>query len=246
MSTILPFVRPPSTQNDILGWATRNPPSWGKEALLQWDHVLLNAVKPFACNHYWSDRHSVNVFAVVGTANREHNGMTWADLLLQGKRMYENRILLQSNPEYYQSVDVKVPLMRLISLDGHRWLVNGGGDHRVCLARFHFERLRALGVTSQTMLHGVMVDDYRIDWGMQQIYSDIKKLLLKRAGQFRVEPYIRVAQRTGGPGWKLDTFEPGISLMRSNRLFRILGREEAVTYREQLRSKPSGFLRWWL
>lgn len=244
MSTILPFVRPANTQNDILGWATRNPPPWGKESLLQWDHALLDAVKPFASNHYWSDRHSVNAFAVVGTANREHAGMTWSDLLLRGKRMHENQTLLQRNPEYYHSVDIKVPVMRLVSMDGHRWLVNDGGDHRVCIARYHFERLRALGIASQTMLHGVMVDDYRIDWGMQQLYSDIQQLLLNRAGHFRVEPYVGPAKRVCGPGWRLDTFEPGISLVRGNQPFRVLRRQEALAYRERLLSKPSGFLRW--
>jgi hypothetical protein len=245
MNNILPFVSPTSTPNDILGWANRNPPAWGNEVLLQWDRVLLDAGKPFATSHYWSDRHSVNVFAVVGTANPEHIGMTWADLLLQGKRMHENRTLLQAHPEYYHSVDVKVPVMRLVSMDGKRWLVDGAGDHRVCLARYHFERLRALGIASQTMLHGVMVDDYRINWGMQQLFCDIQQLLLKQAGHFRVEPYIRLAQRTGSPGWRLDTFEPRISLVRKNRLFRILGREEALTYRERLRRKSSTFLGGW-
>ncbi len=244
MSTILPFVRPTSTHNDILGWAKRNPPSWGNEALLQWDQDLLEAVKPFASSHYWSDRHSVNVFAVVGTANPEHSGMTWATLLQQGKRMHENKTLLQRNPEYYHSVDVKVPVIQLVSMDCNRWMTNGGGDHRVVLARYHFERLRALGIASQTMLHGVMVDEYRIDWGMQQLFCDIKQLLLKQAGLFRVEPYISLGQRTGGPGWILDTFEPGIKLVRSNQRYRILRRQEALAYLEQLLSKPSGLMRW--
>jgi len=33
-----------------------------------------------------------------------------------------------------------------VSLNGKHWYVNGDGNHRTCLAKFHFARLSALGL----------------------------------------------------------------------------------------------------
>jgi hypothetical protein len=213
----------------ILQWAKQFPPHWSDQAIAAWDENLMLEVMPFVTSHYWSDRHSINVFSVTGTAHPDYIGLTWRQFLEQGKRMPVNQNLLQANPAYYLDTGVKHPSMLYVSLDGKRWYVNGDGNHRTCLARFFFEKLTMFGFQSQTMIHGVHVDDYRVDWRLFDLYKRINTLL--RSGTTRdggrIECVREHAGREDGPAWKLDTYIPRIRYTRANGETALLDQEGA-------------------
>ena len=163
----------------IVDWARENPPQWDKYTLVAWDLDQLEKVMPFVESHYWSDRESVNVFNVIGTLHPDYIGLSWREFLHQGKRMPVNQDLLRSNPIYYSETQVKQPSMLYISLDGKSWYINGDGNHRTCLARFHFARMNALGLASEALVHGVTVDDYRVNWRLFDAYQSLNNALLK-------------------------------------------------------------------
>lgn len=193
----------------ILDWARANPLHWASTVLEAWDDNRLQSLMPFVTSHYWSDRHSINVFSVTGTAHPDYIGLTWQEFLEQGKRMPVNRGLLQSNPGYYHQTAIRHPSMLYVSLDGKRWYVNGDGNHRTCLARFHFERLNAQGHPSQTMIHGVHVDDYRVDWALLTVFQRLLALMNQRKAG-RIEGHRKLVARFDGPAWKHDVFEVSI------------------------------------
>lgn len=221
-------------------WVEDNRPHWMDDQIETWDDNRLMALMPFVRSHFWSDRHSINVYSVVGTAHPDYQGLTWGQFLAQGRRMRENQRLLQSNPGYYDETTVKAPSMLYVSLDGKHWYVNGDGNHRTCLARFHYQRLDTLGCGAQTMLHGVTVDDYRIDWPTRRAFEGLQRV--RDDGRLRrVEAGHTTLGREDGPGWKLDRFEPWIEVEDKRGRTRRLGFLEAGIYLEEARNRP-GFL----
>ncbi|MEQ1601327.1 MAG: hypothetical protein ABL885_06115 [Methylophilaceae bacterium] len=231
----------------ILEWAGNNPPQWDKYKLAAWDIDQLEKVMPFVESHYWSDRESVNVFNVIGTVHPDYIGLSWREFLHQGKRMPVNQDLLQSNPIYYSETQVKQPSMLYISLDGKSWYINGDGNHRTCLARFHFARMNALGRTSEALVHGVTVDDYRVNWRLFDAYQNLQASLLKSKrnhGQIAIKR--ENFARRDGPGWKLDSYRTQL-IFNSNS-----GEEISLTYEEAtelaylIKNNPVKFFKRWL
>lgn len=221
-------------------WAERNPPHWQTQQIETWDDNRLQRLLPFVRSHFWSDRHSLNVFNVVGTAHPDYQGLSWIEFLAQGRRMRENQRLLQANPGYYFETTVKAPSMLYVSLNGKHWYVNGDGNHRTCLARFHFDRLATLGDAAQTMIHGVTVDDYRIDWATQRAFEGLRRHC--EDGRLRrVEAGRMALGREDGPAWKVDRFEPWIEVEDKRGRTRRIGHLEAGIYLEEVRNR-SGFL----
>lgn len=193
-------------------WAATHQLHWGNQKIAGWDESKFIQSQQFMTSHFWSDRHSVNVFSVIGTAHPDYIGLTWSEFLSQGKRMSINQHLLCKNPAYYLDTDVKNPSILYVSLDGKHWYVNGDGNHRTCLARFQFARLNADQTLSQTMLHGVHVDDYRINHRLQELYGHIDAVL--KSGKVRhgggIEAVRETVARDDGPAWKLDYYLPRI------------------------------------
>lgn len=229
----------------IVEWAEKHRPHWSKQAIDRWDENRLQALMPFVRTHYWSDRHSVNVFAVVGTAHPDYIGLSWERFLKTGKRMSVNQELLRSNPDYYFDTQVKRPSMLYVSLNGKHWYVNGDGNHRTCLARYHFERLNALGFETQTMIHGVTIDDYRVDWKLFDAFLKLKEALRAKRPGDSVEGYRFHTGREDGPAWKIDRYEPQIKHVSSNGKETILGLDKARELLSSLgRPMVGGLLRW--
>ena len=219
------FIAVPNPDAPIAEWAFNSPnkPRWTSTPIEAWDDNRLQSLMPFVRSHYWSDRHSVNVFSVVGTAHPDYIGLSWEEFLRRGKRMKVNQHLLQTNPAYYFDTGVKHPSMLYVSLNGKHWYVNGDGNHRTCLARFHFERLNAMGLDpqtlghsiTQTMVHGVTVDDYRVDWKLFDVFTKLRAALdQSRAG--RVEGHRFHIGREDGPAWRIDRYEPQIRYTAAN------------------------------
>jgi hypothetical protein len=224
----------------IVPWVAENPPHWINDQIETWDDNRLNRLMPFVRSHFWSDRQSLNVFSVVGTAHPDYQGLTWGEFLAQGRRMRENQRLLQANPIYYDQTEVKTPSMLYVSLDGSHWYVNGDGNHRTCLAMFHFARMASLGLSTQTMLHGLTVDDYRIDWPTHRAYEGLVRA--QQNGKLkRVVAGHTPLGRDDGPGWKRDRFEPWIEVEEKNGRTRRLGYIEAGSFLEEVRARRGMF-----
>jgi hypothetical protein len=244
------MLNPPTSLTDsglagpITGWVSQNNPHWADTRIEAWDDNRLQNLMLFVRSHYWSDRHSVNVFSVVGTAHPDYIGLSWGEFLQQGKRMQANQHLLQTNPQYYFKTGVKQPSMLYVSLNGKHWYVNGDGNHRTCLARFHFERLNAAGFDPQTMVHGVTVDDYRVDWKLFDVFTKLRAAL-DCAGAGRVEGYRYHIGREDGPAWKIDRYEPTIRYTDAKGNEQILKQEAAQDLLFELTRKSAWHLGWW-
>lgn len=235
---------PIETQTPINEWVRDNTPYWANKSIEAWDQNKLDLLQPFVKSHYWSDRESINVFAVVGTAHPDYIGLTWHEFLHQGKRMKNNQRLLESNPIYYEETHVKQPSMLYVSIDGSHWYVNGDGNHRTCLARFQFERLNAHGMSSKTMIHGVTVDDYRIDWELHQLYTSLQKILeiSPRLGRLSVER--KSVSRDDTAGWKIDYYQTQLKFI-NKKGEHILDKEAAIVLLDKLNGKSASVLSKW-
>lgn len=217
----------------ILDWVKEYQVSWANHVIEAWDSDKMDKLTPFIKSHYWSDRHSINVFSVVGTAHPDYIGLTWLEFLHQGRRMRANQHLLQSNPSYYDETEVKAPSMLYISLNGKHWYVNGDGNHRTCLARFYFDRENLQYARTKTMLHGVTTDDYRIDWDLYHLYINIQKKLDEKKSSARLEVVRTHLTRQDGPGWKIDKYESKLKYIANGRE-KMLDRETAQALLNQL------------
>lgn len=229
---------------DIVEWARKNRPHWSRTVIDRWDDNRMQALMPFVRSHYWSDRHSINVFSVVGTAHPDYAGLTWEHFLQTGKRMPANQALLRTNPQYYFDTEVKHPSMLYVSLNGKHWYVNGDGNHRTCLAKYHFTRPDSGGFGSQTMVHGVTVDDYRIDWRLYDAYLKLKEAVRERKKGESVEGYRYHVGREDGPAWKIDRYDPKIRFIDGQGLEQLLDHEEARTKLASFGKSINQFLSW--
>jgi hypothetical protein len=235
----------PMIDTGIDDWVKSNRLYWAGQTILPWDEKLLMEVTPFVTSHFWSDRHSINVYSVIGTAHPDYINLSWERFLEAGKRMSINKRLLVSNPGYYLETDVKHPPMQYVSLDGERWYLNGDGNHRTCLARFHFERLNANGIPSKTMIHGVAVDSYRVDWALLELYRRIKRVL--QSGRVKHAGHLECTRdhvaREDGPAWKLDSYKPDLRYVQPDGAVMKLDWESATRLLVQLeRGSRSGIL----
>ena len=244
-STTQLSAQPMNTIGDIDEWVKSNRLHWAGQTILPWDEKLFLEVAPFVTSHFWSDRHSINVYSVIGTAHPDFVYLSWDQFLATGQRMSFNKRLLHANPGYYLETDVKHPSMLYVSLDGEGWYVNGDGNHRTCLARFHFEQLNANGIPSKTMIHGVTVDSYRVDWALLELYRRIQRAL--RAGRGKHAGHLECARvhvaRENGPAWKLDSYKPFLRYVQADGVVMKLDRESATSLLVQLEHRSNtGFL----
>jgi hypothetical protein len=148
---------------------------------------------------------------------------------------------------YYSDTAVKQPSMLYISLDGKSWFVNGDGNHRTCLARFHFARMNALGKSSEALVHGVTMDDYRVNWRLYEAYRNLQAALLKSKrnhGQVSVK-HENFARRDG-PGWKLDSYRTQLVFNSSSGEEVSLDHEQAAELAYLIKNNPITFLKRWL
>jgi len=213
----------------LLDAALSDPPHWASEVIRPWDEGLFQRVHAFVTDKYWSGQHSINVFSVVGTQHPDYIGLTWLEFLQRGKRMRENLRLHAVNRDYYFDTAVKQPSMYYVSLDGLRWYVAGDGNHRTCIARFDFHRVGA------TMLHGVHLEDYRVDWTFWRLYQSLKKALGEKAV---LTPERRCIARSDTSGWMHETYEISLLWREAGRETRLDRRQADTLLHERL--KKSG------
>lgn len=235
----------------LLDRVKKDPPHWANETIQPWDETLFKTAQPFVKEKYWSDRHSINVFTVIGTQHQDYIGWTWMKFLEQGKRMRQNLDLHRINRAYYFETALKKPAMDYISLDGMHYYIYGDGNHRTCIARFDFfypDRLPGSGNSADgrspaettIMLHGVSVQDYRIDWTFFEIYQSLQEIIAEQGIRAGVEPLSRRKSREDTAGWMRETFETELrfkSYKDGKSQMEILNIESAQRKLDELKSK---------
>ena len=207
-------ITPRSHTSLLLEQVQAAPPHWATEKIIPWNERLFQDVQPFISDKYWSSQHSINVFTVVGTQHPDYVGMSWLDFLKLGKRMHENLHLHHSNPSYYTETQAKTPPMYYVSLDGLKWYVAGDGNHRTCIARFDFHHKRL------SMLHGVHLEDHRVDWTLYRAYPLIQASLAR--GESLTPVRERVSRRDTA-GWMHERYSVRL-LLKTRREERFLDR----------------------
>ena len=225
------------SETDILRRLEENPPYWASEVIRDWPgDDWLESRKAFVTSHYWADSASINIRRVIGTDHPDYQGQTWGWFLRNGKRMGVNIPLLHDNPDYYHETVRKEPPMFYISVNGHDWFVHGDGNHRTCIARFYLE---GLGLHT---LHGVSVNDYRIDHALHDLYRCMEEAIRERRLPFRIQAARKKLWRSDGPGWQLEKFKPRIELRDGKRTWSAETPMEASRMREWL--EAPAFRRW--
>ncbi|WP_150113927.1 hypothetical protein [Leptospirillum ferriphilum] len=197
------------------------PPHWANDTIRPFDEELYREALPFVTRRYWCDSASVNVFRIVGTRHPDYRNMNWGWMIEHGKRMSENLALHGTNPGYYLETGRKLPEMTYITLDDLDFYVNTDGNHRSTIARFDFH-YRGL-----TTLHGVTVEDVRID-------REMIRLLEEGILSGFVAPFSEKLSREDTAGWMMETFRTGLRI-RSKGTEQVL--EKADQVREWIRER---------
>ena len=200
-----------------------SPPHWANNTIRPFDEDLFRDALPFVTRRYWCDSGSVNVFRIVGTRHPDYKNMSWGWMIEHGKRMPENLFLHGTNPGYYLEKGRKIPEMTYLTLDGLDYFVNTDGNHRSTIARFDFHN-RGL-----TTLHGVTIEDVRIDWDLFRVYREIVGLVEEGILAGFVAPFSEKLSREDTAGWMLETFRTAIRI-------RSKGKEQILETADQARS----------
>lgn len=198
-------------------------PHWANDTIRPFDEDLYREALPFATRRYWCDSGSVNVFRIVGTRHPDYRNMSWRWMLENGKRMTENLALHETNSGYYLETVRKTPEMTYLTLDGLDFYVNTDGNHRSTIARFDFH-YRGL-----TTLHGVTIEDVRIDWDLFRAYREIVGLVEEGILACFVTPLSEKLSREDTAGWMLESFRTGLRI-------RSKGTEQVLETADQARS----------
>ncbi|MHB1600057.1 MAG: hypothetical protein ACYCSB_01440 [bacterium] len=163
-------------------------------------------IMPFVKEKYWQDAGSVNIFRIVGTQHPDYAGLTWLSFLGLGKRMYLNLDLFDKNPGYYRQTEKKIPSIYYQSIDGGDLYVGGDGNHRTAIAK------AAFFLTGETMIHGVTITDYRIDWKLKEIYEELTALIATRKLPYKADIVSKTVSRDDTAGWMLEKYDLKIKL----------------------------------
>ncbi len=175
------------------------------------DDRILNT---FTVSHYWSDNTSINVCDVIGTAHKEYAGKSWQWLLNNGRRMNHNLELLDTNPVYYYEQHKKEPSMYFVKIN-NKLYIGADGNHRTCISKFLFD------IEGRSVLHGVTLDEYTIDYSMYNLYSLLKELAVNNNLQWDIEPERELIERLDGAGWKRDNYKIKLKITNTRNMYSI-------------------------
>lgn len=165
------------------------------------------AKQPFRCRSSWSHQGSVNIMRICGTMHPDYAGMTWRQLLAQGRRMDSNLKAFQNNPSYYTDIVKRVPGMQLGIVDGKGYVLEDG-NHRTCIGKFY------LYTHDSPFMHGVALSEQQTDMRMMSLY---KHLLHRLPGYCKAIPLSKEIKRDDGDGWASHFYEISIRVENNRR-----------------------------
>jgi hypothetical protein len=199
--------------SNLREYVNNNPPDWARNIMEEFSVEHRALIDRYAVSKYWCASESINVMDIAGTAHPDYAGKSWLNLLDNGKRMDSNLSLLVKNPGYYYEKELKNPTMTYVRIDDKTFI--GEGNHRTCIARFlfHYQGL--------TILHGVSVKSYIIDYGFKSVYEDFEAMLKKLRGynSLSIEKTTLSRQDTGG--WYREHYELKAVLNLSDRTVKL-------------------------
>lgn len=217
------------------------PPHWANETIRPFDEDLCRDSLPFARRHYWCDSGSVNVFRIVGTTHPTYQNKTWDWMIRNAKKISSNLMEYEKNPGYYLQTAKKGDLS-YITMDGLDFYI-GQGNHRSTIARFDFHYR---GITT---LHGVSIEDIRVDWPLYECFQRINQLVKGGITSCSVSSKPEVLSEERFSGGSLDTLLPQICIREKGEELILKNTEEAEMWilerKEALdrKRKPSLFER---
>lgn len=169
--------------------------------IIKWDEVEFRRLGPFFSEHYWHGNASINPFRVVGTQHPDYTGMNWIEFLEKGKRMNINLKLLELNPIYYYEAKKKDPTMYFLSIDGGDLYIGEDGNHRTCISKALFY------LDGSSILHGVVLNDYRVNWEFKKAFEELKDFIEKNNLPFMVEAISEIVSREDSGEWMREKFK---------------------------------------
>lgn len=189
------------------------PPPFAETVLKTWPEKKFRECEPYIIEEQHHGSASVNVFRVVGTRHPDYAGKNWLDLLMNGRRMMVNLPLFQDNPDYYLETGAKEPYMHYQSIDGGDVYIGaeGKGNHRTCIARFFFF------TQGLTTLHGITLDDYRIDWTFKELCDELKIVAEQLRLPISHTVNRKLIDRRDAADWRLDSFTLTASVYDAGR-----------------------------
>lgn len=185
------------------GFAT--PPHFSSRVLAKWDYAAFLKLKQYVVVEDKNSTNSINVFNVIGTTHPDHAGKTWLELL-EDPHCSESTIpMLQKNPGYYLCAARKIPEMQFISLDGGDLYIEEG-NHRTAVAMF------LLPTKGLTQLHGVSLQDYRIDWHFKELCDQMTAKLRHLKMPVSFEVCRELVERRDVADWRQDRYSLTVKL----------------------------------
>jgi hypothetical protein len=222
-----------SIASALLERANDSPPSWSAEKLDSWEDSDAIIKQPFIIQEDWTANQTINVFHVIGTRNRSYFGWNWLEFLNQGKRMNANLQELAQSPDYYFAHQIKLPVMSFVGYDATQLYVDADGNHRTCIARFLF------GETNCTKLAGVDVRLLKLDEEFLTLFQEVQRVINEKRLNILAQASRRLIGREDSSGWKVDRFEPVVTLRSFGQELQELNKAQIKNWLVKAR------LSWW-
>jgi hypothetical protein len=111
-----------------------------------------------------------------------------------------NLDLYKDNPVYYYETRKKEPSMYFRSIDGGDLYIGEDGNHRTCIAKASFY------LEGSSLLHGAILNDYRINWEMKRVYDELVETLRKRGIPWGIEVNSERISREDSGEWMREFF----------------------------------------
>jgi hypothetical protein len=159
-------------------------------------------------------------------------------MIQNGKRISGNLREYERSPEYYLQT-VKKGDISYVTMDGLDFYVSTDGNHRSAIARFDFH-YRGL-----TTLHGVSIEDVRIDRELLGGYRKISRLIRERKFPLTATPVSEKLSREDTAGWMLETFNVRIRIENASEQTFL---DDAEAVEDWIRKQTPAVLerkRWW-
>ncbi|QEM66745.1 hypothetical protein FO488_00290 [Geobacter sp. FeAm09] len=208
-------------------------PPFAHKHLLSWHDLNFHELEPYVIQEQSHGCASVNVFKVVGTRHTDYAGGTWLNLLHNGRRMMSNLPMFRNNPGYYLATGPKEPYMHYVSIDGGDIYIGAEGNHRTCIAQFHFF------TQGLTTLHGIRMDDYRIDWAFKAACDELRTTAESIGQPLHISVVRKMIDRNDAADWRQDSFTLTAKVIDSKSRTFELNHEDLQSYTRDLK-RP-----WW-
>lgn len=183
---------------------------FGNDILQNWREIYPADLVKFCTEEAWLSNQAVDLSKVRGTDHPDYAGLTWHDVLRDGKRMHINIPLVESKPAYYHERSPKLPTMKYATCDDENYYVYTDGNHRTVIGRFHFH---IEGMPAR--LYGVNVHRFSIDRELYHAYTELVKEIEARRLPILINVKQECTGREDGEGWKKDIYRVTLIIRNS-------------------------------